>query len=77
MTLHFLPSATDPYDAAVEEAIATCDGDIRGALKALIIANEFLERDLAKAVASSVAPSIAHDGNAGLRDVNWVEAAAT
>jgi hypothetical protein len=42
---------------------------MRGALKALIIANEFLERDLAKAVASSVAPSIAHDGNAGLRKV--------
>jgi len=31
---------------AVEDAIATCNGDIRGALKALIIANEFLERDL-------------------------------
>ena len=75
MTLHFLPPATDPYDAAVEDAIATCNGDVRGALKALIIANEFLERDLEKALASSVAPSIAHDGNGGLRHVNWVEAA--
>ena len=34
----------DGYDAAVDEAIATCNGDLRGALKALIIANEFLER---------------------------------
>ena len=75
MTLHFLPPATDPYDAAVEDAIATCNGDIRGALKALIIANEFLERDLERALASSVAPSIVHDGNAGLRHVRWVEAA--
>jgi hypothetical protein len=76
MTLHFLPPATDPYDAAVEDAIATCNGDVRGALKALIIANEFLERDLERALAaSSVAPSIAPDGNGGLRDVGWVEAA--
>lgn len=75
MTLHFLPPATDPYDAAIEDAIATCNGDIRGALKALIIANEFLERDLEKALASCAAPSMVHDGNAGLRHVNWVEAA--
>lgn len=75
MTLHFLPPATDAYDAAVEDAIATCNGDIRGALKALIIANEYLERDLEKALAASVAPSIVHDGNTGLRHVHWVEAA--
>lgn len=37
MTLHFLPPAPDAYDAAVEDAIATCSGDLRGALKALII----------------------------------------
>jgi hypothetical protein len=71
--LHLLPPALDAYDAAVDDAIATCNGDIRGALKALIIANEFLERDLQKALASSVAPSIADDGNGGLRQVNWVE----
>ena len=34
------------YDRAVDSAIATCGGDIRGALKALIIANEFLEEEL-------------------------------
>ena len=50
MTLHFLPPALDAYDAAVDDAIATCNGDLRGALKALIIANEFLERDLQKAL---------------------------
>ena len=73
MTLHILPPATDAYDAAVEDAIATCDGDLRGALKALIIANEFLERDLARALASNAAPPIAHDWNVGFRHVNWVE----
>lgn len=34
------------YEAAVDEAIAACDGDTRGALKALIIANEYLEAEL-------------------------------
>ncbi|MBX9711026.1 MAG: hypothetical protein K2X60_08325 [Xanthobacteraceae bacterium] len=37
------------YDRAVDSAIATCGGDIRGALKALIIANEFLEEELRQA----------------------------
>jgi hypothetical protein len=46
MTLHFLPPASDAYEAAVDNAIATCNGDLHGALKALIIANEFLEREL-------------------------------
>jgi hypothetical protein len=73
MTLHLSPPASDAYDATIDDAIATCDGDLRGALKALIIANEFLERDLQKALASSAAPSIAHDGNSGVRYVNWVE----
>lgn len=34
------------YDRAVDSAIATCGGDLRGTLKALIIANEFLEEEL-------------------------------
>ena len=70
--MHFLPDS-DPYEAAVDDAIATCDGDLRGALKVLIIANEFLERDLQKAMASAPAPSIAHDGDASLNDARcWV-----
>jgi hypothetical protein len=77
MTLNFLPPALDGYDAAVDEAVATCNGDLRGALKALIIANEFLERDLQQALESSAAPSIAHDGNAGLRQVHWIETEET
>jgi hypothetical protein len=46
MTIHFLPPELDRYDAAVEDAIATCDGDIMGALKALLIVNEHLEAQL-------------------------------
>ncbi len=75
MTLHFLPPVSDAYDAAIDAAIATCNGDIRGALKALIIANEFLERDLEKALSSCAAPSIADDGSAALRHVHWLESA--
>ena len=49
-----------------------------GALKALIIANEFLERDLERALAADgSSPSIAHDGNVGFRHVNWIEGTAT
>jgi hypothetical protein len=46
MTIHFLPPKTDPYDAAVEDAIATCNGDIRWALEALLILNEHIEAEL-------------------------------
>ena len=46
MTIHFLPPELDRYDAAVEDAIATCNGDIMGALKALLILNEHLEAEL-------------------------------
>ena len=53
MTVHFLPPYSDAYEAAVNDAIATCNGDLRGALKALIIANEFLERDLQAAASTS------------------------
>src|SRR5258707_10460486 len=49
MPLQSLPPALDAYATAVDDSIATCNGDLRGALKALIIANEFLERDLQKA----------------------------
>ena len=46
MTIHFLPPELDRYDAAVEDAIANCNGDIMGALKALFIVNEHLEAKL-------------------------------
>ena len=46
MTIHFLPQKTDLYDAAVEDAIATCNGDIMGALKALLIVNEHFEAEI-------------------------------
>ena len=38
------PLATnDHYEQACDQAIAMCGGNLRGAIKALIMANEYLE----------------------------------
>jgi hypothetical protein len=36
----------DRFETAADEAIAACGGDVRDALKALIVANEFLENEV-------------------------------
>jgi hypothetical protein len=41
-------SDTDLLEAAADEAIAACGGDAREAVKALIVANHFLETELEK-----------------------------
>ncbi len=38
----------DQLEAAADQAIAACGGDAREAVKALIVANAFLETDLEK-----------------------------
>lgn len=35
-------------DAAVEQAIAACGGDLRAAIRALIVANNYLENEVAE-----------------------------
>ncbi len=40
--------AEDSYDTGVTDAIAMCGCDMRGALKALLVANEHLEVELAR-----------------------------
>ena len=37
---------SDPYDRACDQAIAMCDGNMRSTIKALIMANEYLEAEL-------------------------------
>ena len=37
----------DGLDAAVDQAIAVCDGDPRAAVRALIVANTLLESEIA------------------------------
>jgi hypothetical protein len=47
-----------PDEAAIDEIVASCNGDIRGAMQALLLVNEQLEaeiRQLHAAVAHGVA----------------------
>jgi len=49
------------YEQACDQAIAMCDGNLRSTIKALIMANEYLEAELAElqaAVAAGCAPTI-------------------
>ena len=39
-------TTTARLEAAVDEAIAACDGDLRAAVRALILANDYLEQEL-------------------------------
>jgi hypothetical protein len=43
-----LPKEEDAceLDAAIDQAIAACDGDLRAAIGALIVANNFLETEV-------------------------------
>jgi hypothetical protein len=42
------PNTQDPegLEAAVDQAIATCGGDMRSTVRALIVANEYLESEI-------------------------------
>jgi len=51
-------SDADQLEAATDAAIAACGGDAREAVKALIVANHFLENELEK-LRASVSPGYA------------------
>jgi hypothetical protein len=57
------PSAlteTSRYEQACDQAIAMCDGNLRSTIKALIMANEYLEAELEElqaAIAAGCAPA--------------------
>lgn len=40
------PVESENLDAATDQAIAACGGDVRATIQALILANEFLEAEL-------------------------------
>jgi Cdc6-like AAA superfamily ATPase len=44
------PSEAERLELAADQAIAACGGDAREAVKALIVANEFLEREIEEKV---------------------------
>jgi hypothetical protein len=61
------PSDVSRYDQACDQAIAMCDGNLRSTIKALIMANEYLESELLElqaAVLSGCAPAGASSSDA-------------
>ena len=56
---------SEPTEATIDQIIASCDGDLRGALKALLILNEQLESELQHMYAQA-AHGAAHPGNSAL-----------
>jgi hypothetical protein len=52
------PQDDDGLEAAVDQAIAACEGDMRSTIRALVVANDYLESEVAelmKAVSRAVA----------------------
>jgi Cdc6-like AAA superfamily ATPase len=47
-------------EAAADQAIAACGGDAREAVKALLVANEFLEREIEEKVSRGYLRGVKH-----------------
>jgi len=50
-------SDANRYEQACDQAIAMCDGNLRSTIKALIMANEYLEAELEELQAAGCAPA--------------------
>lgn len=55
-----LQTDTEALEAAADQAIAACGGDAREAVKALLIANEFLEREMEERVSRGYIRGMKH-----------------
>jgi hypothetical protein len=53
-------SDADQLDAAADQAIAACGGDAREAVKALIVANQFLESEIEANVSRGYLRGVRH-----------------
>ena len=53
-------------DTAIDEIVASCNGDLRNAVRALLLINEHLETELAKAYAAVVDRGVAERGGSAL-----------
>ena len=49
----------DELEAAVDQAIAACDGDMRSTIRVLIVANEYLESEVSELMKPSLTPMCA------------------
>jgi hypothetical protein len=52
-----------PDEATIDEIVASCDGDIHGALRALLLVNEHLETELREFYAAAGYGASAGRGN--------------
>jgi hypothetical protein len=50
---------SDPSEAAIDRIVATCNGDLRGALRALLLVNEQLEAELQQFYAAAARDELA------------------
>jgi hypothetical protein len=55
-----LQSETIRLNEAADQAIAACGGDAREAVKALLVANEFLEREMEEQVSCGYLRGVRH-----------------
>lgn len=53
---------SDRCDAAIDQIVATCNGDLHGALRALLLVNEQLEAELQQLYAAAARDERARDG---------------
>jgi len=59
-------SDNNRYERACDQAIAMCDGNLRSTIKALIMANEYLEAELEELQAAIAAGRVpAHSARTG------------
>jgi hypothetical protein len=52
-----------PNEAAIDEIVASCNGDIRGALQALLMVNEQLEAELQQLYAAVTRSGLVERGD--------------
>ncbi len=57
---------SEASEAAIDRIVATCNGDLRGALKALLLVNEQLEAELAQAYAAASHGGLTPHGSSAL-----------
>jgi hypothetical protein len=52
--------------SVIDEIVASCNGDLHGALEALLMVNDYLEAELAKLYAAAADSGMAERGNSVL-----------
>ncbi|HYW62136.1 MAG TPA: hypothetical protein VE865_02915 [Bradyrhizobium sp.] len=68
MSERALLTENNRYEEACDQAIAMCGGNMRGAIKALIMANEFLEHEIQE-LQGIASGSLARTGARRAKDV--------